>query len=197
MGFFGKNKKEVRKEASYSLPELPKLPDFPPFEKEEKIKYSLPIFPSSSLGTKFSRDTIKGAVSGDEDESFDEDEFDDEYEMSQIQMKKPMTREIEDQPLKSFEKEFPKKHYEKNVKRTFESSAPAPQEPIFVRIDKFEDSLKIFSNTKKKLSEIEKTLDEMRKVREKEEAELREWENEIRLMKGHIEKVDRDVFSKI
>ena len=193
MGLFGKNKKEVRKEAVPSLPELPKLPDFPPFEKEEKIKYGLPSFPSSSLGTKFSQDTIKGAVKG----FGDEDESGDEYEISQHPMKKPMTREIEDKPLKSFEKEIAKRAYEKTVKRTFEASAPAPQEPIFVRIDKFEDSLKIFSNTKKKLSEIEKTLEEMRKIREKEEVELRTWENEIRLMKGHIEKVDRDVFSKV
>ncbi len=190
MGLFGKNKKEVKKEVIPSLPDLPKLPDFPSLEKEEKIRYGLPSFPSNSLGARFSQDTIKGAISGSEDE------FEEEYEMSKSPIKKVMTREIRDQPLKIFEKEISKKPYEKNARRIFESGTSA-EEPIFVRIDKFEESLKIFSNIKKKLLEIEKTLEEMRKVREKEDLELREWENEIRLMKGHIEKVDRDIFSKI
>ena len=190
MGLFGKNKKEVKKEVIPSLPDLPKLPDFPSLEKEEKIRYGLPSFPSNSLGARFSQDTIKGAISGSEDE------FEEEYEMSKSPIKKVMTREIRDQPLKIFEKEISKKPYEKNARRIFESGT-STEEPIFVRIDKFEESLKIFSNIKKKLLEIEKTLEEMRKVREKEDLELREWENEIRLMKGHIEKVDRDIFSKI
>lgn len=197
MGLFGKSKKEVKKETIPSLPDLPKLPDFPSLEKTGKITYGLPSFPHSSLGTRFSQDTIKEAVAGSEDEFLDESEFEeDDDEVQQILIKKPMTKEIGETRLKSFEKEIPQKIYEKNARKVLEGGIGI-EEPIFIRIDKFEEALKIFSNIKKKLSEIEKTLEEIKKVREKEDNELHVWENEIKLMKGHIEKVYRDIFSKI
>ena len=69
--------------------------------------------------------------------------------------------------------------------------------PVFVRIDKFEDALKVFNDTRKKLTEMEKVLEEIRRIKEKEENELQSWENEINLIKGQIEKIDQDIFSKI
>jgi hypothetical protein len=45
--------------------------------------------------------------------------------------------------------------------------------------------------------EIDRILEDVRKIKEKEENELKTWENEIRYMKGQIEKVDKDIFSKI
>ncbi len=70
-------------------------------------------------------------------------------------------------------------------------------EPVFVRIDKFEDALQMFNETKKKIMEIERTIDEIRKVKEKEDKELQSWEVEVRSMKDQIEKIDFNIFSKI
>jgi hypothetical protein len=70
-------------------------------------------------------------------------------------------------------------------------------EPVFIRIDRFEEGLRIFGETKKKIAHIEKILGEAKRVREKEGRELQDWENEMRAIKNQIEKIDRDIFSKI
>jgi len=70
-------------------------------------------------------------------------------------------------------------------------------EPIFIRIDKFQEGVRILDETKRKISEIEHVLGEIKRTREREEEELTSWESNIKSMKNHIEKVDRDVFSNI
>ena len=57
--------------------------------------------------------------------------------------------------------------------------------------------MRIFNDTKRQLSEIESILGHVKKVKEDEEKEIREWENNLKNMKFQIEKVDRDIFSKI
>jgi len=44
---------------------------------------------------------------------------------------------------------------------------------------------------------MDKLLKNIKKIKEEEELELDFWENEIQKLKGQIEKVDRDIFSKI
>ena len=70
-------------------------------------------------------------------------------------------------------------------------------EPIFIRIDKFEESLKIFSRVKDKISDIEKLLNETKDLKNKEEEELSSWEEAVQKLKLQIEKVDEDIFSKV
>ncbi len=179
MGWFSSDKKEVKGDIS-SLPELPRLPDFP--QKDEKRSNRLPSYPSDSLGSKFSQGTIKDAVTGEKGgEGFSEaDEFEseDRLRMMQEPLRRPITNEFEGDVIPEHLKE------KKN-------------EPIFVRIDKFEEALKIFERTKDTLAGMEKVLENIKKVRDKEEDELRKWEGEAKLMKEQIEKVDKDVFSKI
>lgn len=177
MGLFNKSKKEVKMGEIPSLPDLPKLPDFPMLEEEDSRLHKLPSFPDNSLGTKFSQNTIKDAIAGEEEGEYgNANEFADEdaIRMMQKPLRKPLTEEM-----------------------GMRSSMRTGAEPVFIRIDKFEDALKIFSETKRKLSEIERLLDEAKRLKEKEEGELQTWENEIKSMKGQIEKVDRDIFSKI
>ncbi len=191
MGLFRKKKKEVNKEVTPvpSLPGLPKLPELPSLEnenKEDKSIHKLPSYPSGSLGTKFSQNTIKDAVSGrkenfPEDESADDFFPDEEEQIMRGPLKKSVTEEIG--------WETPRLRKE----REFETG----QEPVFIRIDRFEEALKIFNETKKKLNEIERTLEDIKKIREKEEKELGSWENKVKSIKGQIEKVDKNVFSKI
>jgi hypothetical protein len=187
MGLF-KKKKGVKKETSLlpDLPKLPELPELPRTDEEEKQIHKLPSFPPNSLGTKFSRNTIKEAVAGEKEGELSADDFldEDEKRMMQEPARKPLTEEIGE--------EIPPR-----LKKLGAEREKSITEPIFIRIDRFEEALKIFNETKKKISEIDRILEDVRKIKEKEDNELKIWENEIRYMKEQIEKVDKDIFSKI
>ena len=185
MGLF--KKKEIVEKANNSdenypeLPELPKLPELPGTEKNKssKASYLLPSFPNNSLGEKFSRDTIKKAVTGEEEgeEVFDAYDFAEE-DMQMMQKPQRRVQEIPD----GFEEA------ERRIKKI---------EPVFIRLDKFEESLHLFEKTKKQILEIENMLSEIKRIKEHEEKELEHWENEMQSIKTQIEKVDKDIFSKI
>ena len=203
MGLFSKKRKEVKKDSIRLLPELPRLPDFPELNYENEEISKLPKFPSSSFGTKFSQNTIKDAISGGkESDNFPQlDDFPEDFEAPQKPMKRPMP--------KDFDKRIEKRNISGMTRNSeFEETThkiPITEfrkergiaEPVFIRIDKFEEALKIFNDTKKKLSEMEEILKDIKKVKEKEEEELQVWENEIKNLKEKIEKVDREMFSKI
>lgn len=190
MGIF--SKKEEKSETDIpALPRLPKLPDFS--DMEDRTIHQLPSFPSNSFGKKFSRDSIKDAVSGERGGGdFYADEFsDDEMRMMRGPLRKPMTEEMEEDE----ETEFPERT---ERMRGFSRQEPRQEmEPVFVRIDRFEEGLKIFEGIKSQMSEIERILEETKKLKEKEEAELNSWGNELKRMKGEIEKMGRDIFSKV
>ena len=188
MGLFSRKKKEDLRPRPFEnvplLPSLPKLPDFPRLEGSEYGDsmqiHKLPSFPSSSLGAKFSQDTIKDAVAGEEggfdggEGSMDEDEM----RMAQQEpLRRPMAEEFGMGPRFS--------------------STKMRGEPVFIRIDKFEEALKIFNDAKRKISDIERVLDEIKVVKEREEKELQSWENEVKAMKDQISRVEKDIFSKI
>lgn len=183
MSLFKKKSEEIGPEQLNleDLPELPELPELPDLDRLNK----LPSLPNNSFGRKFSQDTIKEAITGEkEDEIFDEDKFE-ENQMTQKPLRTPITYEL---PM--HERRFPE---------GFEKAARVVRnaEQIFVRIDKFEESLETFEKAKEKLSEIERDLREIRVVKEKEQQELEFWENEIKNIKNKIEKANRDLFSKI
>ncbi|MBU2052634.1 MAG: hypothetical protein KJ721_00115 [Nanoarchaeota archaeon] len=198
MGLFNKKKKEDVKKVAPELPrlpELPKLPKLPGFEDRTNFPRppisQLPSFPISSLGEKFSQNNIKEAVTGKREggDSFDADDFDeDEMKIIPDPLKKQLTQEIS----LSKKKDIP-------IPREFEEAARKVKsaEPVFIRIDKFEESLKIFNQTREKILKIEGMLKKIREVNEAEEKELEIWENEVKNMKVQIERVDKDIFSKI
>ena len=188
MGLFKKDQKE-----NMEIPQLPELPDLPklPEMNDNKIP-RLPTYQSSSFGQKFSQNTIKEAVSGKEEgdeEVWEADEFVREQEMRMMQqppLKKPMIKEY----YKFEEQEIPAefRHVAKQMKRA---------EPLFIRIDKFEESSDTFKKIKEKIFEIDKLLREIKKVKEEEEKELNLWEDKIQIIKKQIEKIDKDLFSKV
>lgn len=204
MGLFNKKEdiKEVKKSISSvpELSELPKLPDFPYMDEssdEEGPLPQLPRFPNNSLGNKFSQNTIKEAISGkkEEEEVFDAEDFSEEEKRM---MQKPLQRSsMEDSEeyetgisMKPKLREISQNFVEKNymTKKT---------EPVFIRIDKFEESMKIFHDIKTQISEIENLIKMTKEVKAKEEEELTSWQNEIQSIKDQIEKVNQDIFSKI
>ena len=183
MSLFKKKKKEEINEAS-GLPELPKLPELPDFPGEEKASKEkipqLPSFPTSSLGQKFSQDAIKDAVTGKKEGEggFAEDMEED------LEMHLPLTKigreEIGEEP----------KHFST-------TKSKLSKDPIFIRVDKFEEGLNTFKKAKIKISEIEEMLKDIRHIKNQEEKELEEWENQLKEIKSQIQRVDTDVFSKI
>ena len=58
-------------------------------------------------------------------------------------------------------------------------------------------SISALNETKKRISEIEVTLRNVRELKIKEEHELSEWERELETIKSRLEKIDKDLFSKV
>lgn len=184
-----------------TLPELPQLPELPGFNSENSQLPKLPSFPNNSLGDKFSQNTIKEAVAGKKEGEVEADDFQlpdfDEDEMMQEPLSKPKTKTIDEYEEEIEEEEMPKrKSYEMPV-RSGNYTATRKAEPIFVRLDKFEESLNIFEKAKEQIGEIEHALRNIKALKEKEEEELNSWEKEIQEIKNQIEKVDQEIFSKV
>ncbi len=180
MGWFGKDDKE----GMNSMPEIPKLPELPELPKldtdNEKLP-QLPSFPASNLGEKFSQSAIKEAVTGKKEVEEDADDEDQMMPLPPKMSEEPMTKDIEEVP----------QGFREAV------SMVRKAEPVFVRIDKFEQSLKVFEKAKDKVMDIEKMLKDIKKLKEQEEEELNNWEKEIQTTKEQIERVDKELFSKI
>lgn len=205
MGLF--NNKSREKEEIPSLPELPALPEFPKFREESRLP-KLPTYPNNTLGDKFSQSAIKDAVSGKKEmdvEEADEFAFPEEMQMMQKPLRTQMAREMPFEKRAPMTKELYQEEHEEmeipetKVPKPFEEAARIVirTEPVFVRIDKFQESLKTFEEAKKKISDMEKLLKNINMVKEEEEKELNAWQNEIQMIKKKIEKVDQDIFSKI
>ena len=190
MAWFGKKKEEIGSgENGLSLPELPKLPELPDLERNYGGKRSslnlpqLPSYPNNPLGEKMSQNFIKDAVSGEKEEyRFDADEFPDDEET----MPKPFKSQVKMAAMP-----------EEDYSRKFSAMRSSKPEPVFVRLDKFEDSLKIFDDARRKISEMESMLKNIRKIKEEEERELKEWEGEVQKIKGEFEKINSELFSRI
>ena len=71
------------------------------------------------------------------------------------------------------------------------------EEPLFIRIDKFEESALKFNNVKEKLREAERMLSQVQQIKKHEESELATWESELRMLKTQIDEIDEDIFSKV
>ncbi len=200
MVWFNKKKENSENEGMVSLPELPKLPEFSNVggKNFEESIHQLPSFPSNSLGEKFSQDTIKNAITGEkeDEEVFEANDFapgEDEMQMMQKPLKESLTKEV------GFPIEKRKTLLSSRIPKEFKKTENkiGKSEPIFIRIDKFEESLQIFEKVKTKILEMETMLRDVKRIKEEEEKELTSWESGIQMIKGQIEKIDNDIFSKI
>ena len=194
MGWFGKKEEKGGGISSMpSLPELPKLPELPSLSRSpsfERVSLpNLPSYPNSSLGKKFSQNAIKDAVSGEEEDDFEEDEAEDFSDEDEIMPKSPQ----------GFVKRntLPEEEYTSRGSLVNSFKRGGKMEPVFIRIDKYEDALNMFDDARKKIVEMEDLLKHIKKIKEDEYRELKDWETEIQKIKDDFEKVNRDIFSKI
>jgi hypothetical protein len=227
MGWFNKKDKGDKKDklpptGVPELPKLPELPELPELSKTPRSKepiHQLPSFPNNSLGQKFSQNTIKQAVTRAPKEPYDhypeEKRGERVFEANDFappkkgkqMMPKPLpkkefsfphTKEIsEEEPEFDIEDFKTEPNFEEEPEMESPSQAPLRREPVFIRIDRFEKSLRIFEKVKRELSEIERVLNDIEKVKEDEQSELESWKTNVLQIKEQIEKVDRDVFSKL
>lgn len=201
MGLFNKNKKKESSYPEVNLPELPKLPELPDnhlsstsFLPKSKPN-ALPRFPSNSLGNKFSRDSIKDAVSGEKEDD-EIKQFEQEIQTRPKTPIKTLRREVLPEE-ENEELPVPKYNKPKSIEE-FPSPNVSPKNgPIFIRLDKFEESLETFNKIKKQISNVDKLLKDIKRIKEQEERELESWESKLQTIKKQIEKIDKDIFSKI
>lgn len=198
MGWFSSSNKEKKDfSKDLALPQLPKLPDLPKspqVEDEENSLPQLPSLPSNQFGERFSQNIIKEAVIGRKPEIEEEEE---RIDSSELISRIPKAQEVGERfipramnDIRYVQGEIPEEFKEpiRKIKKN---------EPVFVRIDKFQDSLEIFEKAKKKLGDIEQLLKDTKKIKEEEERELEEWEKQIQEIKEQIQKVDQEVFSRV
>jgi len=215
MGFFSK-KEEKEKDSIPGIPDLPPLPAVHDLEEQSEELPKLPSFPKNDLGEKFSQDTIKKAINGKkegEEEILTEDDSAKEnwqmirespktsfsYPEPDESLNEKFSEGLEDIKRKIPDYKYSRRMLGKGIPEGFEEAGRRIREaePIFVRIDKFEESRKILEKTKSQIFEIEKVLSRIKLVKQEEDRELIFWEQEISNIKDKISNVEEDLFSKL
>jgi chromosome segregation ATPase len=213
MGWFNSNSEKEK--ASDKIPELPSLPELPRLPHENETPRHLPPIPSSNFSKpSFKERTpekIKFAISGKKEGEERSAEFPEPksalHPLAEKRSQEIETNEWEvpsQHPRISTERTEPKKieeHYiaSKRIPEEFHEAVRKVKdsEPVFVRIDKFQESLKIFDKIRKELAEVESHLKEVKDLKEEETKELEQWQQGILEIKEQIKQIDRDVFSKV
>lgn len=181
--FNKKDKKELK--SSSDLHGLPPLPDdfgerFPDSMSKANLP-QLPNFPQSQLSEKISNEAVKQIIKEDLPKFNPqlaskhmvqeiEDDLPEIPDVNNMPLIKPTTREI-----KSFVK----------------------VEPVYVRIDKYQESLINFQEVKRKLLEIENLLKDVKDIKAREDSELDAWEQEIQKAKDKLALIDSTLFQKL
>jgi hypothetical protein len=168
MSFFKKS--EARK---IDLPEIPGSPELPELPQENEPIPPLPTFPRTQIGNNMGLQAIKSTVNGDTDNPG--------YNTEEEDTKK---RTVEWSDLPEPTKLETKKY-------------SIDKEPIFVKLDKFKDAVEKFQQVKEKVSEIESTLKKIKEIKDKEDTELKSWEEEVMAIKEKVENIDSSLFNKI
>jgi hypothetical protein len=221
MGLFNKKEKIPKIPPALKLPQLPKLNSAQPSVNQNSNETtSLPSLPHTSHGENLNQEIVKSAV---EDSSGENEVKVDELPQNFRFQKNPHeTNEAGEQvpqiPVKQHESE-------ENKQRTMEIAQPkhSPEhqstqspssqfisetgleenhmargtEPVFVRIDKFQDSQKKFAEIDKKVKEIEKILGKVKQVKIKEDAEISKWSEDLEKIKSGLSEIDSDIFNQI
>ena len=203
MGWFKKEgEKPMVKEAvvvaesedNYELPELPDIPELPEIPimsspKEKEKPQSLPIFPSNKLGEQLSQRSIKDAVSKRNNTTYSD------MNLGMNPGFMSNTQQYgQSMPIKTQQKIFPNISEPPALRGKTKGKG---EEPLFIRIDKFEESALKFNNVKEKLREAERMLSQVQQIKKHEESELATWESELRMLKTQIDEIDEDIFSKV
>lgn len=70
-------------------------------------------------------------------------------------------------------------------------------QPVFIKLDKFQDAVHKFEEVKSKVKEIEDSLIKVKDIKSKEEIELKAWEQEVQMIKEKVSNIESSLFSKL
>lgn len=168
MGLFHKKNK---------VPELPPA-NLPPSIQEppKKENSELPSVPKN-LGAGLNREIVKSAVN-DKNEEMHES----------IIVSKSESLPSEDKLIPSVPKEPVKEIKVAPVKN---------DNPLFVRIDKFQNAKTDLKEIDKKIKTIESSLKKFNEIKMREDTEISELNRELGFVKEKISQVDMNIFEKI
>lgn len=181
MGLFSKKEKVPQ------VPEAPKFPEMSPSITEKKdlpelpsIKESLPsppnqIQPSTSIIPNIPIPGKEEAINA--------------REVPLASESRPEPK-IPSPPVKVVE--VPKQN------PAIVQAAPAKtNEPIFIRMDKFESAQEDFESIKEKIEDIEDALKKIKEIKSKENEEISAWASEIENIKSKFSKIDSEIFDQV
>lgn len=66
--------------------------------------------------------------------------------------------------------------------------------PVFVKIDRYRESMKTLESIKSKLEEADNLLKNLTRLRQDEERELDDWQNSLNEIRQKLLKIDKDLF---
>lgn len=204
MGLFKK------KEAVPTIPTSPSLPPLPSI-KEAPIKRDLPglpSFPTSSKNENLNQEMVKSAVADAPSLEASDDKF---KAPEPIVVEKPKE---ESKPVMQSSIPEPPKSITPSAPESVKPQAPVaspvpthlpdaptkgpkPNEPIFVRIDKFQSAQKNFNEIKSKVIEMEEVINKIKEVKSQEEEELKGWTEDVEKLKVRLSEIDGDIFSQL
>ena len=103
----------------------------------------------------------------------------------------------------SFEKAVPSVSMEKED-MSFEDFAPRrspmtnierhDDKPLFVKVDKYKESMRTVESVKAKLEEADSVLKNLTRLRDEEDKELQEWQSSLNEIREKLMKVDKELF---
>jgi len=188
-----------KKENTPDVPRAPRLPDLPPMIGDHRLP-ELPSFPEIQENDNLDNEIVKSAV---DDSSVDLKEA----------LRVPGSENLPDFREKDVKmEELPRDFRLQNpptIQKMQKSAelpvAPSPvkvespkiNEPIFVKIDKFQSAQSDFTEIKKKVKEFDLTLKKVKELKTKEDQELSMWTEDLEKIKARLSEIDSSIFSKI
>jgi hypothetical protein len=176
------------------IPKAPSIPDLPELENKKELP-ELPSFPNNTLNEGFNREIVKSAVNDDSSYS----------NSSEVEVNvEELPREFKLDALPP-QNQFPPR-MQSSIMNDLMSSQPLRQspkkeedsnKPIFVRIDRFNESKKEFEDIKKTVKEIENTLRKLKENKSKEDTEIMNWTINLEDVKAKLAEIDSNIFNKL
>ena len=184
MGLFSKKEKVPEIPPAPTLPELPGQNSELSLPEPPKQTHELPSFPQD-MKENINQEMVKSAV-GDtsENEEVKVEELPRDFDFEE---RKGLIPSIPHEGKKTIEMS-PSETREKTTKQI---------EPVFVRIDKFQKAQKDFEQIKKQVKQIETILNKIQQTKEKEDAEISAWTEDMQNIKSKLAEIDENIFNKL
>ena len=164
MGLFSRKKKEAKK-----IDELPPLPEIPRFEPRPVSNIEMPSYEPAMTA-------IKKEVG------------EPQIEPSRIDLAIPMRKPSETIIRKSLIEERP------IAEQRPETRYSKEEKPVFVKIDKYRDALRMIEDIKSKIEGAEKSISELESIKNSEQRNIESWKSDLNEIKSKLLDIDKNLF---